>query len=73
MKRITEKTRVDGMIAASPYRLLLQNLDVPLFLAAYEAGEFVSAQWERQPLFQIVCRGELSIYYVRDDGGIFSW
>lgn len=45
MKRITEKKRVADMVAGSPYRSLLEELDIPLFLAAYEAGEFISAPW----------------------------
>ena len=72
MKRITEKKRVADMVADSPYRSLLEELDIPLFLAAYEAGEFISAPWGQQTLFQIVCQGELSIYYVRDDGSRYS-
>lgn len=72
MKRITEKKRVADMVAASPCRSLLEELAIPLFLAAYKAGEFISAPWEQQTLFQIVCQGELSIYYVRDDGSRYS-
>lgn len=72
MKRITEKKRVANMVAASPYRSLLEELNIPLFLAAYKAGEFISAPWGQQTLFQIVCQGELSIYYVRDDGSRYS-
>ena len=72
MKRITEKKRVVDMVAASPYRSLLEELNIPLFLAVYEAGEFISAPWGQQTLFQIVCQGELSIYYVRDDGSRYS-
>lgn len=44
----------------------------PLFLVAYEAGEFIAAPWKPQALFQIVCQGEISIYYVRDDGSKYS-
>ena len=72
MERITEKKRVDDMVAASPYRSLLEELTIPLFLTEYEAGEFISAPWGQQTLFQIVCQGELSIYYVRDDGSKYS-
>ena len=72
MRRIAEKTRIADFVAASPYRQLLEKLNIPLFLAQYEAGEFISAPWKQQTLFQIVCQGEISIYYVRDDGSKYS-
>ena len=63
MKRIFEKERVDDLLSISPYRRILEDLDIPLFLVAYEAGEFIAAPLKPQALFQ----GEISIYYVRDD------
>ena len=72
MKQIIEKRRVSDLVAASPYRQLLEKLNIPLFLELYEAGEFISAPWKQQALFQIVCQGEISIYYVRDDGSKYS-
>ena len=72
MKQIFEKERVDDLLSTSPYRRNLENLEIPLFLVAYEAGEFIAAPWKSQALFQIVCRGEISIYYVRNDGSKYS-
>lgn len=72
MRQMTDKNRIAKLMATSPYRQLLEELDIPLFLAAYEAGEFISAPWKQQALFQIVCQGEISIYYVRDDGSRYS-
>lgn len=72
MKQIVEKKRVSDLMAVNPYRQLLEDLNIPLFLAIYEAGEFISAPWKQQALFQIICQGEVSIYYVRDDGSKYS-
>ena len=72
MKQIFEKERVDDLLSISPYRRILEDLDIPLFLVAYEAGEFIAAPLKPQALFQIVCQGEISIYYVRDDGSKYS-
>ena len=72
MKQIFEKERVDDLLSTSPYRRILEDLGIPLFLVAYETGEFIAAPWKSQALFQIVCQGEISIYYVRDDGSKYS-
>lgn len=72
MKQIFEKERVDDFLSTIPYRRILEDLDIPLFLVAYEAGEFIAAPWKPQALFHIVCQGEISIYYVRDDGSKYS-
>lgn len=72
MRRIMDEKKVVALLESSPYRSLLEELDIPLFLAVYEAGEMISAPWKQQILFQIVCKGEISIYYVRDDGSKYS-
>ena len=72
MEQIFEKERVDDFLLSSPYHNILVDLDIPLFLVKYEAGEFISAPWKPQALFHIVCQGEISIYYVRDDGSKYS-
>lgn len=72
MKRIMDEKRAAVLLEDIPYRSLLEELNIPLFLAAYEAGEMISAPWKQQAAFQIVCKGEISIYYVRDDGSRYS-
>lgn len=72
MKKIYDEELVDAQLKACPYNELLSSLNVPIFLVEYDAGEFLSAPWSNQPLFQILCQGSISIYYVRDDGSRYS-
>ncbi len=61
MKRIIERERVADMVAASPYRSLLEELNIPLFLAAYTVGEFISAPWSAA-----YCLGEMALFKPND-------
>lgn len=72
MKKIFQPERVAAAVSQSKYREMLEGLPVKLFLAEYDAGEFVSTPERRSRLFQIVVEGALSIYYIRDDGSTYS-
>ena len=61
MKRIIERERVADMVAASPYRSLLEEFNIPLFLAAYTVGEFISAPWSAA-----YCLGEMALFKPND-------
>ena len=68
MKRITEEERVADMVAASPYRSLLEELNIPLFLAAYTVGEFISAPWGQQMPCATLCPPR----FLKESGTIYS-
>ncbi|MDO4474879.1 MAG: cyclic nucleotide-binding domain-containing protein [Eubacteriales bacterium] len=72
MKKIYDTERIAEQIHACPYCDLFASLDLPVFVVEYETGEFISTPWSEQSLFQIICQGTLSIYYVRDDGSRYS-
>lgn len=72
MKRIMDEEMITARMKDNPYCEFLQDLKIPVFLIEYMAGEFVSAPWEENALFQIVSSGTVDIYYVRDDGSRYS-
>ncbi|MDO4501346.1 MAG: cyclic nucleotide-binding domain-containing protein [Erysipelotrichaceae bacterium] len=72
MKKISDEKLIAEKIENSPYKEVLKSLEVPIFLLEYKSGEYIFAPWEENSLFQIVCQGEISIYYVRDDGSTYS-
>lgn len=43
-----------------------------LFVAEYEKSEFVTMPLQQIHLFQIILQGTVSIYFIRDDGSVYS-
>ena len=72
MKKIYDKSRIRKAISANKYKDLLESLETELFLMEYEPGELICAPWLDDSLFQIVLSGELSIYFIRNDGTKYS-
>lgn len=76
MKRIYDKAKISAAISNSRYREVLEALDGKLsggfFLTEYETGEFVCAPDSKTDLFQIVVSGQVSIYFIRNDGSSYS-
>ncbi len=72
MKKIYDKDRVREALRENRHGVLLESLDLDLFLIEYEPGELISAPWLDDSLFQIVLFGELSIYFIRNDGSKYS-
>ncbi len=72
MKRIYDKLRIKRCLEQTQYGPVMKSLQEELFLAQYQKGEFVTSPMQKEPLFQIVVRGSLSIYFVRDDGSLYS-
>lgn len=50
----------------------MQGLQDDLFVVWYEKGEFAASPLSNADLFQIVVEGTLRIYYIRDDGSVYS-
>lgn len=72
MKKIYDKSRIREAISENKYKDLLESLETELFLMEYEPGELICAPWLDDSLFQIVLSGELSIYFIRNDGTRYS-
>lgn len=72
MKKIYDKNRIQAAVSGCKYKDLLENLELELCLIEYEPGELISAPWLDSSIFQFVLSGELSIYFIRDDGSMYS-
>ena len=48
------------------------NLREYLFVTQYKKGEFISTPLQKEHLFQIIIQGIVSIYFIRDDGSVYS-
>ncbi|WP_155988348.1 hypothetical protein [Oribacterium sp. P6A1] len=67
-----DKERIDKALSSCRYADMMAGLQVPLFLIQYEAGEIISAPLHNNNYYQVVIEGNLSIYYIRDDGNTYS-
>ena len=72
MRKIYDKSRILNAMSESCHKDLLESLTLDLFLIEYEAGELIAAPWLDNFFFQLVLSGELSIYFIRDDGSTYS-
>ena len=72
MKKSYDKGLIDGYLKKTSCAAAMQGLRERLFIARYEKGEFVTSPLNNQDLFQIVVEGTLHIYYIRDDGTVYS-
>ncbi len=72
MKKVYNQANIKHVVNNSIYKEMLNTWNVPLFLIEYESGELIDAPWLEQPYFQIVSSGNLSIYFIRDDGSRYS-
>lgn len=72
MKRISNPQTVAAYVKQSPYCAVLENLEAELLLLQYKKGELVTSPFEKKQWFQIVVRGSLNIYFIRDDGARYS-
>lgn len=72
MKKCYNKDIVESYLKKTKYATEMKDLQEDLFIIQYEKGEFVISPLENEVLFQIVIEGTLSIYYIRDDGSVYS-
>lgn len=72
MQKIFDKKTIETAIINCKYSELLNALSIPLFIIRYKAGEIISSPLDTTSYFQIVISGNLSIYYIRDDGSSYS-
>lgn len=72
MKKYYGKERIENYLQKSDFAGALDGLREMLFVARYEKGEFVTSPLKNADLFQIVVQGTIGIYYIRDDGSVYS-
>lgn len=72
MKKFYDKTRIDTYLKHSKFEPAMNSLKEYLFVAQYEKGEFVTTPLQKEHLFQIIIQGSVSIYFIRDDGSVYS-
>lgn len=72
MKKNYDKALVDGCLRNTRHGAALQDLRDCLFVIQYEKEEFVTSPVKNADLFQIVVEGAIRIYYIRDDGSVYS-
>ncbi len=68
MKRSFDEKKVAACIAKSKYHAVLSSMDLEFCVINYEKGELVSSPFRDEFLFQIVEKGSINIYFIRDDG-----
>lgn len=72
MKKINDINKLSSAIENCIYSDVLNSLSVPIFLIEYEKGETISSSYRDNFYFQIVVSGNLSIYFIRDDGSAYN-
>lgn len=72
MKKSYDKTLIEACLQQTGYAAAMQGLQENLFVIGYEKGEFVTSPLVNADLFQIVVEGTIHIYYIRDDGSVYS-
>ena len=72
MKRFYDSTLVEKCLQHTKFDIIASSLQKYLFVVKYQKGEFVTAALQQERLFQIIVQGSVSIYFVRDDGSIYS-
>lgn len=72
MKRFYDQTLVETYLQQTKFASVMNGLQKHLFVAQYEKGEFVTTPLQKEYLFQIIIQGSLNIYFIRDDGSVYS-
>lgn len=72
MKRIYNPALVTACLKQTKYEAAMDGLKNHLFVTQYKKGEFITSPLQKEHLFQIVVKGSLSIYFIRDDGSVYS-
>ena len=72
MVKIYDPQAVEVWTEKSRYRSVLEPLMSRLLLLRYDKGELVTFPLQKELWFQIVVRGSLNIYFIRDDGNRYS-
>lgn len=72
MKRFYDKALIETYLKQTKFESVISDLQKHLFVVQYEKGEFVTMPLQKEHLFQIIIQGSVSIYFIRDDGSVYS-
>lgn len=72
MKKSYDKAFVEACLKQTTFESVMEQLQQYLFVTQYEKGEFVATPLQEEHLFQIILQGSVSIYFIRDDGSVYS-
>lgn len=72
MRRSYERALIERYLKQTRCEPQMRDLQEHLFVVQYEKGEYVTSPLQEEKLFQIVVQGSLSIYFIRDDGSVYS-
>ena len=72
MKRLYEKTIIETCLKQTKFESVMRDFQTHLFVTQYEKGEFVTTPLQKEHLFQIIVQGTVSIYFIGDDGSVYS-
>ncbi len=72
MKKHYDKALIATYLQQTKYESIMSGLLEHLFVADYKKSEFVTMPLQQIHLFQIIVQGTVSIYFIRDDGSVYS-
>lgn len=72
MKKYYDKALIESYLKQTKYESIMGGLLEHLFVAEYKKSEFVTMPLQQIHLFQIIIQGTVSIYFIRDDGSVYS-
>ncbi len=72
MKRFYDSTLIEAYMKQTRVESAISSLREHLFVTQYKKGEFIAAPLQEEHLFQIIIQGTVNIYFIRDDGSVYS-
>ncbi len=72
MKKFYDKALIETYLKQTKYESIMSGLQEHLFVVNYEKSEFVTMPLQQVHLFQIIIQGTVRIYFIRDDGSVYS-
>lgn len=72
MKVITESKEIEQNLTAADIQQYFDSSDIVFSMRVYSKGEFLSQPFVTVESYQFVIKGELSVYYVKEDGNKYS-
>ncbi len=72
MKAIYNSNQINKIVDQETIQYYFSNIPESLHILQYESGETISSASTSESLFQILISGTASIFYIRDDGNIYS-
>lgn len=72
MKRFYDGTRIEAYLKQTKFESAISSLREHLFIAQYKKGEFIVTPLQKEHFFQIIIQGAVNIYFIRDDGSVYS-